>query len=431
MTDQHKSEPSAGTNSIPPHLVEAMDNAGAFDPSEVVVPLAAAISAYASPSAQTIAEEGEPVAVIGKNWSLLWAQQGSLTKLVERTGIGIGSKLYTRPSPAPDKTAPVGEVEEAIAALKPFARVAEGIADYDDAEWIDGEDAPLQAGDFRRAQNALTALSTPPTPEAEVEAVGEVAWAKNAAGVKDGAACYRTINGARWEWFAEDADQVRSAGAFRCRKAPGGGCFVHPDDADRAIAALSSAPAPEAETVASPAGEGGALYRIKYALDHCAQVLQDLEKAAPGHWWSWVIEYALEASKEIDALASPARNMVASEDQVEVVIEEKLREIHRPDTAKANAREIAQAIAALQASPATPDAVAALREAARKAHDTLIELNPNNYSHDDVCQANDAAIEAILILADVLGETHGKTPEWWAERHPTLSALNAGEGDRG
>lgn len=64
----------------------------------------------------------------------------------------------------------------------------------------------------------------------------------------------------------------------------------------------------------------------------------------------------------------------------------------------------------------------ALREAARRAHDTLIELNPNNYTHDDVCEANAAVIEAVLTLADVLGETHGKTAEWWADRRAALSA---------
>ncbi|WP_337846800.1 hypothetical protein [Sphingomonas sp.] len=57
----------------------------------------------------------------------------------------------------------------------------------------------------------------------------------------------------------------------------------------------------------------------------------------------------------------------------------------------------------------------------RAAHDNLIELNPNNYTHDDVCAANDSAVEAILLLADALGETHGKTPEWWAERRSRLT----------
>ena len=71
-------------------------------------------------------------------------------------------------------------------------------------------------------------------------------------------------------------------------------------------------------------------------------------------------------------------------------------------------------------SPA-PDRVEALREAVQRAHDTLIELNPNNYSHDEVCAANEAAIEAILLLAEPLGERHGKSEEWWHARRAALS----------
>ena len=55
-----------------------------------------------------------------------------------------------------------------------------------------------------------------------------------------------------------------------------------------------------------------------------------------------------------------------------------------------------------------------LRVLVRWAHDTLYELNPSNYDHDEVCRVNDAAVEVILGLAPVLGETHGKSPEWWA-----------------
>ena len=67
--------------------------------------------------------------------------------------------------------------------------------------------------------------------------------------------------------------------------------------------------------------------------------------------------------------------------------------------------------------------LAAAKKAARSAHDTLIEINPSNYNHDDVCQMNDASVEAIFLLADVLGETHGKTAEWWKLRRAALSAL--------
>jgi len=63
-------------------------------------------------------------------------------------------------------------------------------------------------------------------------------WQKNASGVKDGAACYRTIGGVRWHWYAEDADIFKRAGV-RHRKGPGGeGTFVHPDDDAKASEAV-------------------------------------------------------------------------------------------------------------------------------------------------------------------------------------------------
>jgi hypothetical protein len=52
----------------------------------------------------------------------------------------------------------------------------------------------------------------------------------------------------------------------------------------------------------------------------------------------------------------------------------------------------------------------------RWAHETLWELNPNNYDHDEVCKVNDAAVEVILGLAPVIGETHGYSAEWWSAR---------------
>ncbi|EPG1783361.1 hypothetical protein KBU53_13315 [Enterobacter hormaechei subsp. xiangfangensis] len=60
--------------------------------------------------------------------------------------------------------------------------------------------------------------------------------------------------------------------------------------------------------------------------------------------------------------------------------------------------------------------VAEQRELLQWAHDTLIEINPNNYTHDDVCEINNASVKVILGIAPVLGETHGKSEEWWAAR---------------
>jgi hypothetical protein len=65
-------------------------------------------------------------------------------------------------------------------------------------------------------------------------------WTKNSAGVKDGADCYRTIGGVRWDWWPEDAKVFKGCGV-RHRAAPDGqGTFIHPEDdaaAEQAIAA--------------------------------------------------------------------------------------------------------------------------------------------------------------------------------------------------
>ena len=67
-------------------------------------------------------------------------------------------------------------------------------------------------------------------------------------------------------------------------------------------------------------------------------------------------------------------------------------------------------------------AVQAEREVLRWAHDTLWEINPSNYSHDDVCLLNDASVEVILGIAPLIGETHGKSAEWWADRAAAIRA---------
>jgi hypothetical protein len=80
------------------------------------------------------------------------------------------------------------------------------------------------------------------------------------------------------------------------------------------------------------------------------------------------------------------------------------------------AAEAALTTAREQAYRECADEVERLRAAALAAHDTLIELNENNYTHDEVCEANAAAVEAIFLLAEVLGKTHGKSADWWAAR---------------
>jgi predicted RNase H-like nuclease (RuvC/YqgF family) len=46
-----------------------------------------------------------------------------------------------------------------------------------------------------------------------------------------------------------------------------------------------------------------------------------------------------------------------------------------------------------------------LRDLLRFSHDTLWEINPSNYDHDDVCKLNDASVEVILAIAPELGES--------------------------
>lgn len=63
-------------------------------------------------------------------------------------------------------------------------------------------------------------------------------WTRNAAGVKDGASCYRTIGGVRWTWYAEDASMFKDKG-IRHRKGPDGeGTFIHPDDEEKAAGVI-------------------------------------------------------------------------------------------------------------------------------------------------------------------------------------------------
>lgn len=82
-----------------------------------------------------------------------------------------------------------------------------------------------------------------------------------------------------------------------------------------------------------------------------------------------------------------------------------------------NRRRWALMIAAAPAAPAIEtDAPGGQQEAMaliRWAHDTLYEINPSNYDHDEVCRLNDASVEVILAFAQFLGEpplTDGDDP---------------------
>lgn len=46
-------------------------------------------------------EEQEPVAIIGKDYRLLWADAGSMSEIVAKHGITVGSPLYAHPAPVP------------------------------------------------------------------------------------------------------------------------------------------------------------------------------------------------------------------------------------------------------------------------------------------------------------------------------------------
>jgi hypothetical protein len=86
-----------------------------------------------------------------------------------------------------------------------------------------------------------------------------------------------------------------------------------------------------------------------------------------------------------------------------------------PEFTNACFHDLAQAH--LQKKVAAKDAeIAKLRDLIRWAHDSLYEINPSNYDHDEVCKINDASVEVILGLAPTLGESHGKSAEWWESR---------------
>lgn len=67
---------------------------------------------------------------------------------------------------------------------------------------------------------------------------------------------------------------------------------------------------------------------------------------------------------------------------------------HRVTTYTIIARAPADRIAELEAALKRQDDVIDW------IHDTLVEINPGNYDHDDVCRLNDASVEVILAIDD-------------------------------
>ena len=65
--------------------------------------------------------QGEPVAVIGSGYQLLWASGEPLTDTVKRTGIKVGSVLYANAAPAPVLTAAQRNADELVAVVEDFA----------------------------------------------------------------------------------------------------------------------------------------------------------------------------------------------------------------------------------------------------------------------------------------------------------------------
>ena len=53
-----------------------------------------------------LASQAEPVAVIGRDWSLLWADADPLATIVRKHGLAIGTLLYARTPPAPAQAEP-------------------------------------------------------------------------------------------------------------------------------------------------------------------------------------------------------------------------------------------------------------------------------------------------------------------------------------
>jgi len=149
------------------------------------------------------------------------------------------------------------------------------------------------------------------------------------------------------------------------------------DAVDAAIALYEQTRTPPAQVGAATDSGEGVKNRKTEALRSFQRLLESLE-AADEHELAY-IRLLPETKTLLEWLDGPTKPLA---DSVEAVIEAKLREISRPDTARANAREIAQAIASM---PSTDQEglVADLLKALVKAQDSVFLIGePGQYAEN-------------------------------------------------
>ena len=132
---------------------------------------------------------GEPVAVIGRDWQLLWASPDSLKAIVERTGVEIGTKLYASPVPsggADEKAIRHDERKKIIAQGCIHTRKAGENADYDrpdvsqwqhdQSEYFDPTILEIvsEYAAWRDSQPSPSEAISPPDERAVVEALPSI-----------------------------------------------------------------------------------------------------------------------------------------------------------------------------------------------------------------------------------------------------------------
>jgi len=136
----------------------------------------------------------------------------------------------------------------------------------------------------------------------------------------------------------------------------------------------------------------------------------------------WVNTFGITPDEESEIIQTIAAALQAERDAVAPKLPDDLAGLVKElrDAARLNAGPLGPEARAEHRALTTIQSLVArnaeLEGMIRWAHDTLYEINPSNYDHDEVCRVNNASVEVILGLAPILGETHGKTAEWWAAR---------------